>query len=323
MEKIFLTGITGFIGSELARRLSDTNEYEIHGLIRHHSGDYAPAFQDYGPNVRLITGNLLDHVRIRELILNLQPTYVIHLGAFTPVRYSFESPIEYQQIDYLATINLAHSVLDLPSGHFRKFIFASTMEVYGWQTSREPFPENIPLHPASPYAVSKAAAEKYITMAGKAYGLPYFTLRPCNTYGRRHNTSFVTEYLITSMLQGRSPSIGSPNTVRDLLYVDDHIEAYLTALRSSEIKGIFNFGWGSIMTMWELAKMIKALTGYTGDIKKGFPEDYPFRPTVEDFLSLNTMKAQNKLGWTPKVPLEEGLQKTIDFWRNKVSGTEI
>lgn len=319
MEKILLTGITGFIGSELARKLSETGNYEIYGLVRHYSGHYPSTAQDFGPNVRLVTGNLMDHIRIRKLILDLQPIFVVHVGASTPVRYSFESPIEYQQIDYLATVNLVHSVLELPSQRFQKLIFASTMEVYGWQNSREPFLENIPLHPASPYAVSKVAAEKYIEMAGKAYDLPYIMLRPCNTYGRKHNASFIVEYLITSMLRGKTPFIGSPDAVRDLMYVDDHVEAYLTVLQSTITEGTFNFGGGSTKTMGELAEMIKELTGYMGDIKKEFPENYPFRPIVEDFLSLNATRARSKLGWTPKVSLEEGLRRTIEFWQKEIS----
>ncbi|MFX0204491.1 MAG: NAD-dependent epimerase/dehydratase family protein [Candidatus Hodarchaeota archaeon] len=318
MEKILLTGITGFIGSHLARKLSSTNDYEIYGLNRHYSGEYPALRQDFGQNVHLITGNLIDHERIRKIILKLQPSYIVHIGAFTPVRFSFESPIEYQHIDYLATINLVHAALEILPHNFKKFIFASTMETYGWQASRNPFSEDLTLHPASPYAVAKVAAEKYIEMAGKAYNLPYIVARPCNTYGRKTNTGFITEYLITSMLQGKTPHIGSPDAVRDLMYVDDHVAAYITALQSPVTNDTFNFGWGSTKTMRELAEILKELIGYSGDIQIGFPDDYPTRPIVEDFLSLDATKAQKKLGWTPKVALEDGLQLTIDYWQKNL-----
>ena len=189
------------------------------------------------------------------------------------------------------------------------------MEKYGWKKSKKPFKEDIILHPGSPYSVSKAACEYYIEMASRTFGLPYLISRACNTYGRKHNTGFIVEYLITSMLGKKDVYIGTPKAVRDLMYVEDHVNAYLTLLKSKEVNQTFNFGTGSGVTMIELAKKIKAMVGFKGKIIEGFPPNYPLRPLAEEYLSIDASKAKKVLGWQAKYSLDEGLKKTIAYWR--------
>ncbi|MHA2093833.1 MAG: NAD-dependent epimerase/dehydratase family protein, partial [Candidatus Hodarchaeales archaeon] len=165
-------------------------------------------------------------------------------------------------------------------------------------------------------AVSKVAAERYIQMAGEAYGLPFLIAKPCNTYGRKRSTRFITEYLVTEMLNDRSPQVGSPDAVRDMMYVSDHLNAYLSLINSSLTQETFNFGNGIVLTMLELAELIKEKIGFTGEIKTGFPSGYPERPVVDPFLSLDASKAKKMLNWKPEVSLDEGLNKTIAYWKN-------
>lgn len=316
MSRVFITGITGFIGARLAQTLIQQSENEVFGLIRFSANENSEVMSKLPKEVILKTGNLIDHHRIRKIIEEVKPNYILHVGACTPVRYSFESPIEYINVNYTATVNLIHAALEIPK--FEKFLFASTMEVYGWQDQRTPFSEDAVLNPSSPYAVSKVAADKYLRMAGKAYNLPYIVLRPCNTYGRQVMTGYITEYLITSMLQNKKPHIGTPEAVRDLMYATDHVNAYLTAMHSDVTSGTFNFGWGSSMNMIELAEEIRGLLDYEGSIEYGWPDDYPTRPVAEEYLSLDASKARKILDWTPKVSLKDGLKKTADFWRQKL-----
>lgn len=313
--KIFLTGITGFIGNRLAETLVE-NGHDIHAIVRYR------AAEDFTTKPRRIEGisyyecNLNDYIGLQRIVTNVEPEMILHLAALSPVRHSFSNPIEYQYTNYLSTIQLIHTSIGLPC--FRKFIFASTMETYGWQKQHKPFTEDLPLNPASPYAVSKVAAERYIQMAGKAYNLPYLVVKPCNTFGRQRSTEFITEYLITEMLQNKTPRIGSPDAVRDLMYITDHLNAYLTAISSPIDHGTYNFGLGSTLTMLELAELIKEKIGYSGKIKTGFPDNYPTRPIVDPFLSLDATKAKKDLGWEPKVSINEGLDMTIEYWRKKL-----
>ncbi|MDO8589687.1 MAG: GDP-mannose 4,6-dehydratase [bacterium] len=315
--KILITGITGFIGSELARKLVKDSKYRVAGLVRISSNknDLDP-IADIAHKVTLLRANLTDYYALQNVVKKFAPDYILHIGAQTAVRDSFEMPHEFNEANYLGTINLIHAALNLP--RLKKFIFASTMETYGFQKEKRPFKENILLHPGSPYAVSKAACEYYLEMVSKVFGLPYIILRPCNTYGRKHNAGFIVEYLITKMLAGEDVYIGTPKAVRDLMYVDDHVNAYLTLLRSKEVNRTFNFGNGSGITMMELAKKIKSMLGFKGKIiAERFPPDYPTRPIAEDYLSLDSSKAKKVLGWQARYSLDEGLNKAITYWRNK------
>ncbi|MEK6952891.1 MAG: NAD-dependent epimerase/dehydratase family protein, partial [Nanoarchaeota archaeon] len=217
MERVLITGVTGFIGNEVARKICD--EYEVYGLVRTTSNKNAlNPIKDILGKIEIRYGNLTDFSAIRKIVKDISPHYIIHLGAATAVRHSFENPLEFQETTHLATVNLVHAALDL--AEFKKFIFASTMETYGDQDQKTPFKEDLKLNPLSPYAVAKVASDYYIRMAGKAFDLPYFILRCCNTYGRKDNAGFVVEYMITQMLKNEPVYIGSPDAVRDLMFVD-------------------------------------------------------------------------------------------------------
>ncbi|PJB98646.1 MAG: hypothetical protein CO078_01280, partial [Candidatus Nealsonbacteria bacterium CG_4_9_14_0_8_um_filter_36_17] len=281
-------------------------------------------------NVSVEYADLDNFERIKEILLKIEPQIIVHLAAVTPVRHSFENPYIYQKINYLATINLVELATKIKN--LEKFIFASTMETYGWQPVRKPFTENLPLHPDSPYAVSKVAAEKYIQMVTRAFGFPAIILKPCNTFGRKNEKGYIMEYIITEMLKGKSPQIGTPEAVRDLMYVDDHINAYIKALEfvlpePKEIKQVleknpiaftFNIGNGYEFTMRKVAQKIGRMIGFKGGIETGFPKDYPWRPSVAPYLSLNANYAHTLLKWKPEVSLEAGIQKTIEYWKENL-----
>lgn len=318
MQRILITGITGFIGNELARRLCQDKEYQVYGLVRTTSNKNAlDPIKDILSKIEIRYGNLTDFSAIKKIVKDISPHYIIHVGAATAVRHSFENPIEFQETNHLATVNLVHAALDLPE--FKKFIFASTMETYGDQEQKIPFKEDLTLKPLSPYAVSKVASDYYIRMAGKAFGFSYIILRCCNTYGRKDNTGFIVEYLVTQMLKNEQVYVGTPHAVRDLMFVDDHVNAYVTALKSNVVNEVFNFSTGSATTMKELAQKIKELIGYKKEIIFSFPPDYPSRPIIDPYLSLDATKAKTLLGWQPKFSLDEGLKKTIDYWKNKLN----
>ena len=314
MERVFLTGVTGFIGSELVRKLS--NEYEVYGLVRTTSNKNSlDPLKDFLNKIEIRYGNLTDFAAVKKIVKDISPHYIIHVGAATAVRHSFDNPLEFQETNHLATVNLVHAALDVPE--LKKFIFASTMETYGEQEQKKPFKEELKLNPISPYAVSKVASDYYIRMAGKAYGLPYIISRACNSYGRKENAGFIVEYLVTQMLKNEPVYLGSPNAVRDLMFVDDHVDAYIKSLKSDVKNEVFNFATSSATTMKELALKIKELTGYKKEINFSFPPGYPTRPIVDSYLSLDASKAKDLLKWEPKTSLEEGLKLTIDYWKGK------
>ena len=315
--KILLTGITGFIGSELARKLVENDDNEIAGLVRTTSDkQHTDSIEDIADKVSLFFADFKDYHAVRNIVRNFAPNIIVHIGGQTAVRHSFEAPHEFNDANYLGTINLAHAALEVPD--FKKFIFASSMEVYGWQKTKKPFKEEMILHPGSPYSVSKAAVEYYLEMASKAYGLPYLISRACNTFGRKNNTGFIVEYIITTMLAGKNVYIGTPKAVRDLMYVDDHVNAYLKLIGTSVKNEAFNFGTTSQVKMIDLAHIIKKKLNFKGKIFTHFPPSYPWRPVAEDYLSIDASKAKRMLKWHPKYSLSTGLDKTIAYWKEKL-----
>ena len=323
-KTLLITGATGFIGSHLTPELVE--KYQVAAIAPPSDIGMRPLPK----NVSVEYADLDNFERIKEILLKIEPQIIVHLAAVTPVRHSFENPYIYQKINYLATINLVELATKIKN--LEKFIFASTMETYGWQPVRKPFTENLPLHPDSPYAVSKVAAEKYIQMVTRAFGFPAIILKPCNTFGRKNEKGYIMEYIITEMLKGKSPQIGTPEAVRDLMYVDDHINAYIKALEfvlpePKEIKQVleknpiaftFNIGNGYEFTMRKVAQKIGRMIGFKGGIETGFPKDYPWRPSVTPYLSLNANYAHTLLKWKPEVSLEAGIQKTIEYWKENL-----
>ncbi len=317
---VLLTGITGFIGSELGRKLVEEG-YTLHGLVRYTSTRTLEPLNDYLDKVHLIQGDLREYHSMRLAVRESDPEFIVHLGAVTPVRLSFDDPFSCVDVNLRGTANLVHAALNYAPS-LRRFILASTMEVYGWQQKEEPFSEDLPLHPASPYAVSKAAADMYVRMMGRVADLNYTVVRPCNSYGRKHETGFVVEYLVTAMLRKETVYLGTPNSVRDLMYVDDHVAAYLAAMKDERANmETFNVGAGSGVRMSGLANQIAQMTGYDGKTMESYPPGYPHRPAYADpaYLSLNPKRIRDKLGWEPKHSLADGLRKTVEYWRKCLS----
>jgi len=318
MVKVLVTGILGFIGSHLAEKLVNEG-YEVYGIVRRVANRNFEVIKKILKDITLITGDITDYVSIRNALRTVNPDIVIHLAALTPVRDSFERPFEYLQANLLGTMNVAHAMLELPDPQTRKLIAASTAEVYGLQ-AKEPMKESLALKPTSPYAVSKAAADLYLQMMSHTYNLNNTILRPTNTYGRKFDTSFMIEYLVTRMLKGEKVYIGAPNSVRDYMYVDDHVNAYLLVIKNAKSNGqIYNVGTGIGTSNRELAEMVAEKIGY--DKKRiafgSYPPGYPYRPLISDqpSIELDSTKIREELNWAPKVSLSEGIDKVISHFQ--------
>ena len=318
MAKVLVTGISGFIGSHLAEKLVNEG-HETYGVARRVASRSLEVIKRILKDVALVTGDITDYVSIRNALKTLNPDVVFHLAALTPVRDSFERPFEYQQANLVGTMNVAHALLELPDPQTRRLIAASTAEVYGLY-GKEPLKETLALRPTSPYAVSKAAADLYLQMMSHTYDLDCIVMRPTNSYGRKFDTSFVIEYLITQMLNGERIYVGAPNSVRDYMYVDDHVDAYLTAMKSKRAKGqVYNIGTGIGVSNKELAEMIAERIGY--DKKRivlgSYPPGYPYRPQISDqpYIVLDSSKIREEVGWAPKVSLNEGLDRVVSYFK--------
>lgn len=319
--KVLITGITGFIGAELAHKLVEQN-YEVYGFVRHVVGRDLSSLKDILNKINLVTCDITDYFSVRNSIKKIEPDVIIHLAALSPVRLSFEHPFDYQKSIFLGTTNIAEVIRDLYGPQKVRLIAASTAEVYGMQ-SEKPSEENLRLEPSSPYAVAKASMDLYLRMLIKVYDQNIVILRNSNTFGRKHDDSFFTEEMITKMLKGEEIYIGAPDSIRDYMYVDDHIKSYILAMKIPEARGqIFNIAGGKGYTNKEWAlKIADAISFPKEKIHLGeYPPGYPKRPIKSDqpYLVLNPSKAEKILGWKQSIVPEEGLKKTINYWKEKL-----
>lgn len=315
---VLITGITGFIGSRLAARLVSEGA-TVYGLVRHSSERELARLQEVSASIHLIEGDLGRYHSVLSAVQTSRPNVIFHLGALTPVRLSFNDPYPYISTNFDGTVNLVHSVLnETPNS---RLIVASTAEVYGWQRSDKPISEEAPLHPASPYAVTKMAADEYVQMANKVYSLNGTVLRPINSYGRIGETGFVVEYLISKMLAGETCYVGTPESVRDYMFAEDHVTAYVQAAKNEKAVGrVYNVSPGNPISNADLAKKLSAMTGFKGKVVfNSYPPGYPHRPKSHDppYLVLDSTRLRTELGWKPRYTLEEGLKLTIALWRSQ------
>jgi nucleoside-diphosphate-sugar epimerase len=266
-----------------------------------------------GNNRRVVYADLNDHATVKEIIIKEQPEVVVHLASLSPVAYSYTHWAEVLQTNFVATANLAE-VCRVHDQKLRQFIFAGTSEEYG-QQHEFPIKESADLRPNSPYAVSKAAADKYLRMMWDAYGFPVTVMRPFNTYGRNGNAHFVTERIITQMLNGDGVQLGNPEPVRDFIYVSDHVDAYVRAVgEKTAINRAFNVCSGRGITIKDYVGLIAEVLGWKGEVEYG---KIPERPNDIATLIGDNSKIKGALGWRQAVSLEEGLNRTIECLKEK------
>lgn len=302
--KIFITGGSGFIGSHLIPALS--TEHTIHSM----------------------QSDLLEFDKVTDELLAFGPDVIVHLGARTEVEKSFYEQITFSQINYVGTVNLIEAASKLPN--LKNFVFASTMEVYGWQPCSDVvkaggtfesipvFDENTQPNPNAPYAVAKYGAEKYLEYANRALKVPYTVIRQTNTYGRKDNNFFVVEQVITQMLANPNEiKLGYSKPYRNFLYIDDMIDMWLTIIRNPEkVNGghILTIGPSNALQIDELVDIIAKKIGWSGAV---LWDQKPKRPGEIYVLNSGNKLITELTGWEPKVSLNDGLDLTIAHWKSK------
>lgn len=290
--KVFLTGARGFIGSRLKQKLIEAG-HDLTCVVRQKSDMKLEPYETWG--------DITDFYRLEWVLREVKPELVIHLAATTPVRESFVQPIFYQQTNFFGTINLIHACREALGSDFR-LIMASTAEVYG-ENGEDVKREEQKLVPMSPYAVSKAACDTYVRMCGTAYGLDYVMLRPNNTYGRPFSGYFV-ESMMEKIIKNQVCELYYPNSTRDYMWIDDHVNAYLTVLEKGY--GTYNVSPGELITNIAMAKLIKKTIGSESEIKAVPPP--PTRPTDHSGIHMDCSLIR-ALGWKPETSRIEGIKK--------------
>lgn len=300
-----MTGSSGFIGSYLSERLE--KKHDLHHL----------------------KSDLLDHQSVRGEVLAVKPEIIVHLAARTEVEKSFYEQITFSEINYVGTVNLIEAANQLKN--LKNFVFASTMEVYGWQPISDEvekngvpnefiaFDEHTVPNPNAPYAVAKYGCEKYLEYAHRCYDFPFTALRQTNCYGRKDNEFFVTEQIISQMLSNPDEcNLGYAEPYRNFIFVEDMLDAWETVIDNPDKCNdgkIFTIGPDNPIKIKDYAELIATKLNWKGEIKW---DTKLFRAGEIYWLNSNNKLITKRLGWEPKVTLDEGLDKTIEIWKAKV-----
>jgi nucleoside-diphosphate-sugar epimerase len=312
-KRVLVTGADGFIGSHLVEHLLGANAL-VFALTRSTSNNGTTQFALRNlENVThkltsVITGNLAN-AEIINIVFDLQPEIIFHLGAEAYVLKSVRQPIEVFTVNALGTMHILEAARRLPS--LQRVVITSSSEVYGSAADDRFINEDHQLCPTSPYGASKLAADRLAYSYYFTYGLPVAIIRPFNTYGPRHLYDVIPKF-IKQGLRGDDLIVhGSGEQRRDFTYIDDMIEAFILMGSHPDVIGqVINFGTAQSYSINEIAHRIQSLTGGRSVIRHDGERVAEVRHLICD-----NRKALRMLNWKPKTSLEEGLLKNVEFER--------
>lgn len=312
MSTYLITGVAGFIGSALARAVLAQGD-QVRGIDNLSTGK-RENLSEIRNRIDFREADLLDIAAVREACKDAD--YILHEAAIPSVPRSVKDPLESNRANVDATVNVLVAARDAKA---RRVVYAASSSAYG-DTPTLPKREDMPPNPISPYAVAKLASEFYMTSFWRCYGLPTVSLRYFNIFGPRQDPtspySGVLARFITQMLEGESPTIfGDGTQSRDFTYVDNVVNANLLACRApvDQVAGrVFNIATGTRIDLNETFRLLKQLTGYAGDVKYEAERAGDVKHSLAD-LTL----AQKHLGYKPSVNFEEGLRRTIEWYRSQ------
>lgn len=303
--RVLVTGGAGFIGSHLVERLlSDGHEVFV---VDDLSSSSRLTLRSFGGRIGFKTGDLgwlWDNQQLRHMAFD----WCFHLAAKADIVPSIEQPWDYHHANVtgtIATLQYARA-----SG-VKRFIYAASSSCYGLATTF-PTPEDAPLSPQYPYALTKMVGEQYALHWMQVYALPVVSLRLFNVFGPRQRTSGTYGAVLGVFLAQRANGqpltvVGDGTQTRDFTYVTDVVHAMVTAAES-DVTGVFNVGSGETHSVNELADLI------------GGPRVHiPKRPGEPDCTFADTRKIQQTLGWRPLVAFADGVRtmlERLDDWRS-------
>jgi len=310
MALYLITGIGGFIGSSLARALLSRGE-QVRGIDNFATGRRENLADILG-RIDLHEADILDLDAMKRAFEGVD--FVLHQAAIPSVPKSVLDPLASNRANVDGTVTVLVAARD---AKVKRVVYAASSSAYG-DTPTLPKHEGMTPNPISPYAVAKLASEHYMISFYRCYGLETVALRYFNIFGPHQDPSSqysgVLAKFITLMLRGEQPTIfGDGEQSRDFTYIDNAVEANLLACQApaSEAAGkVFNVATGRRITLNETVKMLQGLTSYSGETIYGPERDGDIKHSLADIS-----KAEAHLRYRPKVNFEEGLRRTVDWYR--------
>ncbi|MER3456487.1 MAG: UDP-glucose 4-epimerase [candidate division GAL15 bacterium] len=304
--RVLVTGGAGFVGSFVVEALRDAgHRVAVVDTLKSGRAEFVPQ------GVPLYQLDVTSPA-LREVFEEERPEAVCHHAAQASVAVSVRDPLEDARVNVLGTLNVLQCCVRYGVG---RVLFASTGGALYGDPDSLPVREDDPPRPLSPYGVHKFCGEQHLANYGRLYGIRWAALRYGNVYGPRqdpYGEAGVVAIFCAAMLEGRQPVIfGDGLHTRDYVYVEDAAHATLLALEVGA-EGVINVGTGVETSTRRIFELVRNATGYRGE-----PHYGPPRPGDVRRICLDATRAEQVLGWRPGVSLEEGIARTVAWFRNR------
>ena len=309
IKHALVTGADGFIGSHLVdllleegikvRALSQYNSFNNWGWLEGHNH----------PNLEVVCGDVRDAAFCRHIARDVDT--IFHLAALIAIPYSYVAPESYVDTNVTGTLNICQAAKDCNVG---RVVVTSTSEVYG-TALYVPIDEKHPRQPQSPYSATKIGADAIAKSYFNAFGLPVVIARPFNTYGPRQSARAIIPTIISQIANGeRRIKVGDLSPTRDFNFVEDSCRGFLALGRADGIEGEeINIATGTEVSMADtlrlIAELMQADVEYVVDPQR-------LRPSKSEVFRLcgDNTKIESLTDWRPRISLEEGLRRTIEWF---------
>ena len=323
--KILVTGGAGFIGSAVVRLAVGRG----HEVVNLDALTYAACLD----NVASVSGSNLysfeqadirDRAALDRIFATHRPDAVMHLAAESHVDRSIDGPGAFIETNVTGTYNMLEAARAywMAQGRPERFRFhhISTDEVFGSLGPTGKFTEDTPYDPRSPYSASKAASDHLVRAWGETYGLPVVLTNCSNNYGPFHFPEKLIPVVILNALQGKPiPVYGAGENVRDWLYVEDHADALLLVLEQGRVGRSYNIGGENERRNIDLVRTICAILDAKRPKATPYADQISFvtdRPGHDARYAIDPTRIREELGWRPSVTVEEGLERTVEWYLN-------
>ena len=326
--KLLVTGGAGFIGSAVVRLAIARG----HGVVNLDALTYAACLDNVAeaaqsPLYAFEHANICDRPALDRIFTTHQPDAVMHLAAESHVDRSIDGPGTFIETNINGTYHLLEAARAYWQGKGKpdtfRFHHISTDEVFGSLGPTGQFSETTPYDPRSPYSASKAASDHLVRAWAETYGLPVVLTNCSNNYGPYHFPEKLVPVVILRALAGEPiPIYGKGENVRDWLFVEDHADALLTVLQKGTIGRSYNIGGENEARNIDLVRMICAIMDAKRPKATSYADQISFvadRPGHDLRYAIDPSRMVNELGWHPSVTLQQGLERTVQWYLDNES----
>ena len=312
MRKMLVTGGCGFIGSNFARHVLETRQdCEVVVLDKLTYAGNLENLSDLleDPRLEFVKGDVCD-AELLSRIVDDSISSIVHFAAESHVDRSIHDPGPFLETNVIGTGTLLAAARRVEG---LRYLQVSTDEVYGSLGEHGAFTERSPLQANNPYSASKAGADLLVRAYCRTFGLDAVVTRCDNNYGPRQFPEKVVPLFISNAIEDKPlPLYGDGLNVRDWIYVGDHCRAILLALEKGVSGEIYNIGGGAETTNLDLARTILLVLGKPESLIR-FVKD---RPGHDRRYAIDNAKARTELGWEPAVPFDQGMARTVEWYRD-------